>query len=160
MNDRLSPTTKGSEMTRELFTLEWAEAWRDQIRANPAYQAAARSWRWPLVLVMKADPGLGLPEERSIYLDLYQGECRDARIATVEDVAQAPFLLSADPRTWRQVLEWRLEPIPGLMRGKLKLVKGSLASLLPYVMAAKELVESAARVETSYPGELASAGLD
>jgi hypothetical protein len=29
-------------MARELFTLEWAEAWRDQIRANAAYQAAAR----------------------------------------------------------------------------------------------------------------------
>jgi putative sterol carrier protein len=147
-------------MARELFTLEWAEAWRDQIHANGAYQAAARSWRWPLVLVMKADPGLGLPEERSIYLDLYQGECRDARIATAEDVESTPFLLSADPRTWRQVLERRLEPIPGLMRGKLKLVKGSLASLLPYVMAAKELVESAARIETSYPGELAAAGLE
>lgn len=147
-------------MARELFTLEWAEAWRDQIRANGAYQAAAGGWRWPLVLVMKADPGLGLPEERSIYLDLYQGECRDARIATAEDVESTPFLLSADPRTWRQVLERRLEPIPGLMRGKLKLVKGSLAALLPYVMAAKELVESAARIETSYPGELAAAGLE
>jgi putative sterol carrier protein len=147
-------------MPSELFTLEWAQAWRDQIRANGAYQAAARTWRWPLVLVMKADPGLGLPEERSIYLDLFQGECRDARMATAEDVEQAPFLLSADPRTWRQVLERRLEPIPGLMRGKLKLVKGSLASLLPYILAAKELVESAARVETRYPGELAAAGLE
>jgi putative sterol carrier protein len=143
-------------MARELFTLEWAQAWRDQIGANAAYQAAARSWQWPLVLVMKADAGLGLPEERCIFLDLYQGECRDARVATAEDLAATPFLLSADPRTWRQVLERRLEPIPGLMRGKLRLVKGSLASLLPYVMAAKELVESAARVDTSYPGELAA----
>jgi putative sterol carrier protein len=144
-------------MARELFTLEWAEAWRDQILANSAYQAAARTWRWPLVLVMRADPGLGLPDERSIYLDLYQGDCREARVATAADLEQTPYLLSADPRTWRQVLERQLEPIPGLMRGKLKLVRGSLASLLPYVMAAKELVESATRIETSYPGELAAA---
>jgi len=147
-------------MARELFTLEWAQAWQDQIRANDAYQAAARGWRWPLVLVMKADPDLGLPEERSIYLDLYQGECRDARLATAADCDETPFLLSADPRTWRQVLERRLEPIPGLMRGSLKLVKGSLVSLLPHVLAAKELVESAARVETSYPGALAAASLE
>jgi putative sterol carrier protein len=144
-------------MARELFTLEWAEAWRDQILANSAYQAAARTWCWPLVLVMRADPGLGLPDERSIYLDLYQGDCREARVATAADLEQTPYLLSADPRTWRQVLERQLEPIPGLMRGKLKLVRGSLASLLPYVMAAKELVESATRIETSYPGELAAA---
>jgi putative sterol carrier protein len=149
-----------ARQARELFTLEWALEWRDQIRANGAYQAAARTWRWPLVLIMRADPELGLPEERSIFLDLYQGECRAARIATASDCAEAPYLLSADPRTWRQVLERRLEPIPGLVRGKLKLVKGSLASLLPYVLAAKELVESASRIETSYPGELAAAALD
>ncbi|HVT61621.1 MAG TPA: SCP2 sterol-binding domain-containing protein [Thermoanaerobaculia bacterium] len=147
-------------MARELFTLEWALAWRDQIGANGAYQAAARTWKWPLVLVMKADPGLGLPDERSIYLDLFQGECREARVATAADLEQAPFLLSADPRTWKQVLERRLEPIPGLMRGKLKLVKGSLAVLLPYVLAAKELVESATRIDTSYPGDLAGATPD
>jgi putative sterol carrier protein len=37
------------------------------------------------------------------------------------------------------------------MRGKLKLAKGSLASLLPYVAAAKEMVLAAACVETRYP---------
>ncbi|HVT14632.1 MAG TPA: SCP2 sterol-binding domain-containing protein [Thermoanaerobaculia bacterium] len=145
-------------MAHQLFSLEWALAWREQLRANLAYQAAARTWKWPLVLVMKADPGLGLHDERSIYLDLFQGQCREARIATAEDLEKAPFLLSADPRTWKQVLERRLEPIPGLMRGKLKLVRGSLALLLPYVLAAKELVESATRIDTAYPAELAAEG--
>ncbi len=147
-------------MPRELFTLEWALAWRDQIRANAAYQAAARTWSWPLVLIMRADPGLGLPDDRSVYLDLFQGDCREARIATSTDLEQVPYLLSADARTWRQVLERRLEPLPGLMRGKLKLGRGSLAALLPYVMAAKELVESATRIDTSYPGQLARASWD
>jgi putative sterol carrier protein len=144
-------------MARELFTLEWALAWREQILANSAYQAAAHSWRWPLVLIMRADPELGLPTERSIYLDLYQGECREARMATADDIAQAPFMLSADPRTWKQVLERRLEPLAGVMRGRLQLVKGSFAALLPYVRAAMELVESATRIDTSYPGELDAA---
>jgi putative sterol carrier protein len=147
-------------MPRELFTLEWAVAWREQILANSAYQAAARSWIWPLVFIMRADPEVGLDTERSIYLDLYQGECRAARIATPDDIAQAPFLLSADPRTWRQVLERRLEPVTGFMRGKLRLVKGSVAAVLPHVRSAVELVESAIRVETCYPAGLERVGLD
>ncbi len=147
-------------MARELFTLEWAQAWREQIRANSAYQAAARTWKWPLVLIMRADPALGLPADRSIYLDLYQGECREARVATADDIEQAPFLLSADPHTWMQVLERRLEPLAGVMRGKLQLVKGSFASLLPHVIAAKELVESATRVDTSYPVAMGSVAFE
>jgi putative sterol carrier protein len=37
------------------------------------------------------------------------------------------------------------------MGGKLKLAKGSLFALLPYAKAAKELVQSAIAVDTSYP---------
>jgi hypothetical protein len=39
------------------------------------------------------------------------------------------------------------------MRGRLTLKKGSLASLLPYTSAAKELVVSAREVETIFPEE-------
>jgi putative sterol carrier protein len=147
-------------MTRELFTLEWALAWRDEILANPTLKAVAGNWVWPLVLIMKADPELGLECDRSVYLDLYQGVCRAARLATPDDLEQAPYLLSADPRTWKQVLDRRLEPLVGVMRGKLRLVKGSVAVVLPHVRAAMELVEAAIRVETSYPARLESRTAD
>ena len=137
-------------MSYEMFTHDWAVACGEQINANEDYRKAARSWHWPLVLTMTADSRRNLPE-RSVYLDLYEGDCREARSATPADLDGAPFVISADLRTWRQVLERDLEPIFGLMRGKLKLAKGSLVSLLPYVSAAKEMVLSAACVETRYP---------
>ena len=65
----------------EIFSLEWAQAWGDQIHASAAYRAAGRAWRWPLVVTMRADPDLGLPHDRSVYLDLYEGDCRAARLA-------------------------------------------------------------------------------
>ena len=137
-------------MSYDMFTHDWAVACGEQINANEDYRKAARSWRWPMVLTMMADSRRGLPE-RSVYLDLYQGDCREARAATPADLEGAPFVISADPHTWKLVLDRDLEPIFGLMRGKLKLVKGSLVSLLPYTTAAKEMVLSAACVETRFP---------
>ncbi len=138
-------------MSHEIFTEGWAVACREQIRANEEYRQAARTWRWPMVLTMEADPSLGLPE-RSVYLDLFEGDCREAREARPEDLEDATYVISADPPTWKRVLDRDLEPISGLIRGKLKLVKGSLTSLLPYVIAAKEMVLSAACVDTFFPG--------
>ncbi|HEV2851311.1 MAG TPA: Fis family transcriptional regulator [Thermoanaerobaculia bacterium] len=140
-------------MSYEMFTHDWAVACGDQIRANEEYRKAARNWRWPVVLTMKADAKLGLPE-RSVFLDLFEGDCREARVARAADLGAVPYIISADPSTWKRVLERDLEPIPGLMRGKLKLVKGSLVSLLPYVNAAKEMVAAAANVDTRFPSGL------
>ena len=137
-------------MSYEMFTHDWAVACGEQINANEDYRKAALSWHWPLVLIMTAAPGLSL-SERSVYLDLFEGGCREARTATPADVENVPYVISADPKTWRRMLERDLEPIFALMRGKLKLVKGSLVSLLPYVAAAKEMVLSAACVETRFP---------
>ena len=137
-------------MSYEVFTHEWAVACGEQINANQDYRAAAKNWEWPLVLTMTPDPKLGL-SERSVYLDLYHGDCREARAATPADASSVPYVIAADPKTWKKVLDRDLEPIFGLMRGKLKLAKGGLVGLLPYVTAAKEMVLSAACVETRYP---------
>lgn len=140
----------GALMSYEMFTHEWAVACGDQIRANEDYRKAARNWKWPMILTMKADADLDLPE-RSVYLDLFEGDCREARAARPADLEQASYIISADPKTWKKVLDGDLEPIPGLMRGKLKLDKGGLVSLLPYVTAAKEMVSSVANVDTRFP---------
>jgi putative sterol carrier protein len=140
-------------VSHDVFTHDWAVACGEQINLNDDYRHAARKWEWPLVLTMTADSGLGLAE-RSVYLDLFHGDCREARAATPADTESVPFVISADPHVWKAVLDRDLEPIFGIVRGKLKLVKGSLISLLPYVTAAKEMVLSAACVETRFPAGL------
>lgn len=134
-----------------MFTDAWARAWGEQLQTNQAYKAAAKNWEWPLVLTLKADPSLGIPEDRSVYLDLFHGDCREARAATRDESQQVPYVISADAYTWKQVLIGKLEPISSIMRGKLKLVKGSMATLAGYVLAAKELVNSACEVDTLFP---------
>lgn len=136
-----------------MFTQDWAVAWGEQINASDSYKNAAKTWKWPVVLTMQEDPGLGLGE-RSVYLDLFRGDCREAREAGPEDLENAPYILAADPATWKQVLDGQLEPIPGIMRGRIRLAKGGLATLLPYVVAAKEMVAAATRVDTRFPAGL------
>jgi SCP-2 sterol transfer family len=134
-------------MAHDLFSTDWALAWRTAIEASAAIKAS-RGWRWPLVLIAR---GAGVVEDRAVWLDLCDGECREARVATEADLAEAPFVLSADLEVWERLLERALEPIAGVMKGQLKLVRGSLAALLPYAAAAKELVSAATLVPTRFP---------
>ncbi|ADW22285.1 SCP2 sterol-binding domain-containing protein [Thermus scotoductus] len=135
----------------EPFSEEWAKAYGEALNANEAYRQAAATWEGALILAVEADPALGLPEKRGIYLDLYHGQCREARMATPQDYEQAPYVISADARTWKEITEGILDPISALMRGKLKLEKGDMAALAGYMMAALELTNTAKKVPTQYP---------
>jgi putative sterol carrier protein len=139
-------------MAIEVFTDAWAQAWKDALNDNAAYEKAAKTWEWPLVLVMEADPDENVPEDRAVYVDLYHGKCRGARTASPEDVAAAPYVITADPYTWREVMEGTLESISGIMRGRLVLTRGNMVVLARYVQAATELVNAATRIDSAFPG--------
>ena len=138
-------------MASEIFTDKWAKAWDKKINENAAYRKAAANWEGAIVLVMTADPDFGIGADRAVIADLWHGDCREAHLADVKDLEAAPFVIRATPATWKEVLGGNMDPIFGLLRGKLKLAKGSVFSLVPYAVAAKELVTSASRVETSFP---------
>ena len=138
-------------MAHEIFTGDWAGAWCEALNESEAYAEAASDWEGALVLRVRADASYGIEDPRSVWVDLHHGECRGARSATDEDVESVPYLIEADPYSWKRVLDGELDPISGLMRGKLKLKRGSVVELARYVKAAKELVRCAGRVDTSYP---------
>jgi putative sterol carrier protein len=139
-------------MKVQLYSDEWAKAVAGVIAASDSYKQAARTWEGSMVFTLQADPSLGVAENRSVFFDLWHGECRDGRSATPADLEAATYIISADAYTWQQVMEGKLEPIAGLMRGKLKLARGNMAVLARYVLAAKELVRSATQVDTEFPG--------
>ena len=133
-----------------VFTEDWAQACRDQINHRPAYRETATAWEGDVILAMASEDR---SPERAVYLDLWHGECRAARVASAEDLDQARYVLSGAPACWRQVLRGELAPLLAIMTGKLRLARGSLASLIPYMSAARELVMAAMAVETVFPGE-------
>ncbi|MBM4188130.1 MAG: Fis family transcriptional regulator [Gemmatimonadetes bacterium] len=128
------------------FSEEWAKAWGAALNASPEYQAAAATWEGSIAAVATDDAA-----PAAVFLDVWHGECRTARAATPDDVAQARFLLEAAPRAWRDLFEGRLAPVMGLMTGRIKVTRGELAALLPYTAAAKELIRLAGSIPTVYP---------
>jgi len=83
---------------------------------------------------------------RAVFVDLWHGECREARQALPGDLDRAPYVIRGDEDTWHAVLEGRAEPLQALMTGKLKLEKGSIGALAFHIRSARELVACASRV--------------
>jgi putative sterol carrier protein len=131
---------------------EWISAYKDAINGNPAYRTAAADWTYGVVaLICRALPP-GLPLDTGIWLDLEKGVCRDAKLVRVEEAMKAPFCITGEYARWKQVLKKELDPIKGMMQGKLKL-KGDLPTIVRAVKAAEELVNSGGHVDTRFLDE-------
>ena len=135
-------------MSPEIFSDDWARACAKAINTNDAYRSAAATWEGSILLhIVASETG----SERRVYLDLWRGECREARSGTATDEEAARYILSGDLPSWHHVLTGVTAPIMAIMMGKLRITKGSLAELLPHVESAKQLVVSAASVRASFP---------
>lgn len=135
----------------EVFTEPWCEACCRQLNARASYREAAAGWQGAVVLVMTADPAHGIDSERAVWIDLHQGACRDARVATDADRASATYVLQADPAGWKRLLAGEADPVSALMTGKLRLTRGSLFALARYAQAAREMVLAAGEVGGTFP---------
>lgn len=117
----------------KLYSNEWQQAWKSALQASPVYRKAAETWEGALILQVEPDV--------RIYLDLHKGDCLEIRDARPLD--ECKFELSATRDIWRELLDQGKDPLYMVMRGKLKLLKGSKAALLPYAKAAKAMLAAA-----------------
>jgi putative sterol carrier protein len=131
------------------FTQGWADAFQQAINSNEAYRAAGSGWTWPLALSLSADPARGYPQDVAIELDLANGHCSAVRLKLGEK-ATTDFVLRGDFGAWEQVVRGTLDPVVAVTMGKLKLVQGSLTTLMMQTKAAKALVACAQLVETDF----------
>jgi putative sterol carrier protein len=132
----------------EAFSQPWAEAWASELNANEAYRTTARQWEGAVALVLENDEPAG---RRAVLLDLWHGSCRSATTEHPDALDAAAFVFAGDLAAWKQVLGAGGSPVTALLTGSIRLVKGSLAALLPYAPAAKELLQLAGRVPTRFP---------
>ena len=131
---------------------EWAQLYKDAINTNPEYKTGAADWTHGVVaLVVKAVPP-ALPEDVALWLDLDRGVCHDAKLVTAAEAAKAPFCITGEYARLKQVIRKELDPIKGMMQGKLEL-KGDLPTIVRAVKASQELVNSCAKVDTKFVDE-------
>ena len=130
----------------------WFEAFEAQINASSAYRDAASDWEGDIAFRILAEPDRGVPEDLWGYLDLWHGSCRGGSAIASADAEGAAYTLTAPYSRWRDVVEGELDPIKGMMQGKLR-VHGDLPTIVRYVQAANELVRLTGRIDTQFPDE-------
>lgn len=129
----------------KLFSEEWALAYREAINGNRDYYKASTRWEaGALAFIMKAAPRHGFQRDTAVLMDLHKGVCRGARsLPPAEANAAAAFVIEGDYPSWMEVLSGKTPPLVMIMRGKLRLKKGSITRLLPFTQSAQELIRSA-----------------
>lgn len=131
---------------------EWLHEYVDRINTSSDYREAAASWEGDVCFVFEADPSLGADEDIWGWLDLWHGECRDAKIVTPEEGGKAAFIIRAPYARWKEVIKRELDPVKGMMQGKLSL-KGDLPTIIRNVKASNVLVGLAGTVPTTFIDE-------
>jgi putative sterol carrier protein len=135
-----------------LASQAWFEAFRDEINGSAHYRQSAEDWEGDIAFRIVAEPDRNVPEDLWGYLDLWHGACRDARAIGAVDADAAAYTLTAPYSRWKDVVLGDLDPIKGMMQGKLR-VRGDLPKIVRYVDAANELVRLTGEVETTFPDE-------
>jgi putative sterol carrier protein len=132
----------------------WLAEYVERINASDAYREAAATWEGDVSLVIEAEPDKGVPGDVWAWVDLWHGECREGRIVSPEEGDRARFVVRAPYSRWKEVIRKELDPVKGMMQGKLRL-KGDLPTIVRHVKAASELVNLAGTVPTEFPDEAA-----
>ncbi len=132
---------------------EWLAIYVDRINTSSDYREAALTWEGDVAFVFEAEPDRNVPDDLWAWLDLWHGECRAGRMVSPEEGAKAPYVIRAPYARWKQVLAGDLDPVKGMMQGKLRL-EGDLPTIIRYVRAANELVHLTMAVPTTYLDEL------
>ena len=141
------------------FTPEWVAVYEKTIQEDDAYKEAAKTWEGSVVLHATAEPELGFDDDLYIYMDLWHGECRWAKIIPKEAGEAADFVITGSLERWMQVARKQLDVIKGMMQGKLKL-KGDLPTIVRAVKASARLVDLSADVGGTFPDELSAEQLE
>jgi putative sterol carrier protein len=129
-------------------SFEWVTAFKDEVNRSAVYHEAAKNWEGAINFVID-DVLDELGHPKVLWLDLWHGDCRDAKQASAVKPIEAPYTIHAPIANWKKVITKKLGPTQAMVSGQLR-VKGNLAHLLKYVKAAQELVECATRVETEF----------
>ncbi len=136
----------------EFPTQPWFDAFVAEVNASEEYRVAAADWEGDIAFLVEAEPDKNMPADVWGYLDLWHGACRSGGVVERQDGERAAYVIAAPYTRWKDVVQGDLDPVKGMMQGKLK-VRGDLPTIIRYVRAANELVRLTGEVDTTFPDE-------
>jgi putative sterol carrier protein len=136
----------------EFLSQAWFDAFVEGINASAEYLEAAADWEGDIAFHVEAEPDKGVPADVWALLDLWHGTCRGGGPIDEARGRAARYVIAAPYSRWRDVVLGDLDPVRGMMQGKLR-VRGDLATIVRHVRAANELVRLTGTVPTRFAGE-------
>jgi len=134
-------------MAIKIISDEWIKEVSRQLNESKDYERAAKDWEGDFIFVLEPDESY--QDRTYFFLSLLHGKSSDAALVASENERKAEFKIRAPYGIWRKVIEGKLDPIQGLMTGKLKL-EGNLMKIMRYPRAAKEIIACCSKVPTDF----------
>lgn len=126
----------------------WIKALKDVLNSDAEYARIARNWEGDIVFVVEPEGSFTKPIH--MYLNLWHGECRDARELADPNEAKAVFTLNAPLSVFVKVVQGRLDPMQAMMTRQLK-VTGSMVYMMKNVPTVLKFVKCTRKVDSEFP---------
>jgi putative sterol carrier protein len=128
-------------------SIEWVKEYSQKLNESKSYEEAARTWEGDFLFVVTPDEGLD--KEYFVYLDLWHGKCRDAKLLENRDEKSVEYVYEGPYSNWKRLIRGEIDPIKGLMTRKFRL-RGNMLKVMRATRAASELVSTAKMVQTEF----------
>ncbi len=128
---------------------EYIEAVMEILNNDSRYAEIARNWEGDLLFLIEPSEGDKNDDlSMMIYMDLWHGRCRDARVINPakDEVPDAAFILSGTRSNFLKVLSGELEVMQSMITRKLTL-KGSLTYMMRNVPTLLDFLRCCGEVE-------------
>ncbi len=112
----------------KILTAEWWRDLGDMLNANQEFRSAAKNFTFDCLFV--AD------DSRKSLVRFKNGDCFDVHPATPEEFKTADFVISSTPETWEKVVRGTASARLSVLKGKIKLERGSMAAMLKHLGSA------------------------
>jgi len=128
---------------------QWLQALKEKLNSDEQYAHIARNWEGDMMFDIKPD-GL-LKEPMKLYLDLWHGTCRQAKVIEPgeENDIQPAFTLIASYSNLALIMKSELDPLQAMVTRKLK-VQGSMAYMMRNVPVVLQFVRCAQEIDTKF----------
>jgi len=132
---------------QSIYSEEFLEQWKESINSSDEYASHGSSWNDPVVLKFNPVPDpLRKQNHHGYFLDLEDGMCNCLRFSTEEDEKEAGIIITGDKSTWTGLLAEKKDPLFLIMKGDLKIEKGSLMKITGQRKSAAALLKAAAGI--------------
>ncbi len=128
---------------------EWLQALKDKLNSDEQYARIARNWEGDLMFDIQPDSKLKEPVR--LYLDLWHGTCRQAKVIEPgeQNDVQPAFTLVAPYGNFARIMKSELDPMQAMITRKLR-VQGSMAYMMRNVPVVLQFVRCAQEIDTEF----------